>query len=76
MSMRRQCCFHWNDTIWKNTFFTTRWTGLPRVELSPPRSLTARWMGWNDSREKNSQQENASSPLEVRNRVQSRSLRG
>src|SRR5215831_10212447 len=43
--------------------------GLPRVELSPPRSLTARWTDLNDSCRKNTQQENVLSPLEVRNRV-------
>ena len=40
--------------------------GTPKVELSPPRSLTARWMDLNDSCRKNTQQENVSSPLEVR----------
>src|SRR5207253_10642307 len=58
-----------NPVTWKNTFFTKRRTGLPKVELSPPRSLTARWMGLNDSCRKDTQQENVSSPWEVRNRV-------
>jgi len=52
-----------------------RRTGLPRVELSPPRSLTARWTALNDSCGKNIQQENVSSPLEVRNRVLISSVR-
>src|ERR1700730_3568336 len=43
--------------------------GLPRVQLSPRRALTARWMDLNDSCRKNAQQENVLSPLEVRNRV-------
>src|SRR5260221_5295872 len=43
--------------------------GPPRVELSPRRWLTARWTDLNDSCRKNTQQENVSSPLEVRNRV-------
>src|SRR5437660_8962881 len=54
---------------WKNMSFTIRRTGLPGVELSPPRSLTARWTDWNDSCGKDIQQENVSSPLEVRNPV-------
>src|ERR1700676_2752921 len=54
---------------WKNTFFTIRRTGPHKVELSLPRSLTARWTDLNDSCEKNTQQEGVSSPLEVRNRV-------
>ena len=33
----------------ENTSFTKRRTELLRVELSPPRSLTARWMGLSDS---------------------------
>src|ERR1700751_3245215 len=49
--------------------FTIRRTGLPKVELSLPRSLTARWTDLNDSCRKDIQQENVSSPLEVRNRV-------
>src|SRR6202140_3301994 len=43
--------------------------GLPRVELSLPRSLTARWTDLNDSCRENTQQENVSSPLEVSHRV-------
>src|ERR1700675_648382 len=43
--------------------------GLLRVELSPPRSLIARWTDLNDSCRKNIQQENVSSPLEVKNPV-------
>ena len=43
--------------------------GTPQGGIISPRSLTARWMGWNDSCEKNSQQENVSSPLEVKNPV-------
>src|SRR5258708_808490 len=49
--------------------FTIRWTGPHKVELSLPRSLTARWMDLNDSCRKSIQQENVSSPLEVRNPV-------
>src|SRR5437773_10738589 len=49
--------------------FTIRWTGLHKVELSLLRSLTARWMDLNDSCRKSIQQENVSSPLEVKNPV-------
>ena len=59
---------------WKNTSFTKPRTGLPRVELSPPCSLTARWTALNDSCGENIQQENVSSPLEVRNLVSTSSV--
>src|SRR6266446_7603621 len=50
-------------------FFTIRRTEPHKGELSLPRSLTARWMDLNDSCREDIQQENVSSPLEVRNPV-------
>src|SRR4029077_2015588 len=54
---------------WKNTSFTKLRTELPRVELSLPRSLTARWTALNDSCGENTPQGNVSSPLEVKSLV-------
>jgi retron-type reverse transcriptase len=59
----------WLKSGYLDTSFTIRRTGPHKVELSLPRSLTARWMDLNDSCRKSIQQENVSSPLEVRNPV-------